>query len=250
MVGVPDPRFTPGLHRDRKGFGTLSGVRVLIVEDELGLREGLADLLSGDGHEVVTAADGVAAVDIGTSQPFDVVVLDLMLPRMDGTEVCRKLRAARPGMGIVMLTARQSLDDKVRGLSDGADDYVTKPFAARELLARVRAVGRRAEGDELERIAAGDLAIDLARLTYDRGGEAGGLSAREVGILRLLYRNRDRAVPRAELLEKVWGARGDLKTRAVDMAISTLRKKLEIDPSAPVLIRSVVGVGYAWGGGD
>ncbi len=224
-------------------------MRILIVEDELGLREGLRDLLRGDGHEVELAADGAVAVELGTAQPFDVIVLDLMLPRLDGVEVCRRLRAARPGVGILMLTARQSLDDKVRGLSEGADDYMTKPFAARELLARVRAVGRRAESDEPDRLEIDGAAIDLARLTVDRGEVRVSLTAREAGILRLLHRHRDRAVARAELLEKVWAARGDLKTRAVDMAISTLRKKIERDPAAPRIVTSVVGVGYAWGGG-
>ncbi len=224
-------------------------MRILIVEDELGLREGLRDLLRGDGHQVALAADGAAAVELGTGQPFDVVVLDLMLPRLDGVEVCRRLRAARPGIGILMLTARQSLDDKVRGLSEGADDYMTKPFAARELLARVRAVGRRAESDEPDRLEIDGAAIDLARLIVDRGEVRVTLTAREAGILRLLHQHRDRAVPRAELLEKVWAARGDLKTRAVDMAISTLRKKIERDPGAPCIVTSVVGVGYAWGGG-
>jgi DNA-binding response OmpR family regulator len=111
-------------------------VRILVVEDELGLREGLCDLLTGDGHEVSAASDGAEGVARGLAEPFDLVVLDIMLPRIDGLEVCRRLRAARPGVPVLMLTARGGEDDVVRGLGEGADDYVTKPFGARELLAR------------------------------------------------------------------------------------------------------------------
>jgi DNA-binding response OmpR family regulator len=165
-----------------------------------------------------------------------------MLTGLDGVEVCRRLRAARPGMAILMLTARQSLDDKVRGLSEGADDYMTKPFAARELLARVAALGRRHLGEkDAERIAVGDVEFDLSILSIRSPSGEVSLSAREAGILRALYRNRERAVSRAELLETVWGSRPDLVTRAVDMAIATLRKKLPV----PV-IETVVGVGYRW----
>jgi DNA-binding response OmpR family regulator len=146
-----------------------------------------------------------------------------------------------------MLTARQSMDDKVSGLAEGADDYVTKPFAARELLARVRAVGRRADPVSEDQLEIDGASIDLGRLRVDRGEVRCTLTSREAGILRLLYGQRGRAVARTELLEKVWGSRPDLKTRAVDMAISTLRKKIERDPAEPRIVVSVVGVGYAWG---
>jgi two-component system response regulator RegX3 len=172
-----------------------------------------------------------------------------MLPRLDGIEVCRRLRAAHPGLPILMLTARGSEDDKVRGLGEGADDYVTKPFGARELLARVRALGRRAQpgAAELTRFVADGCAMDLARLTAARDGTPVALTPREVGIVRWLHRHRERVVSRAELLERVWGARGDLQTRAVDMAIAVLRKKIERDPAEPRIIVSVKGAGYAWG---
>jgi DNA-binding response OmpR family regulator len=222
-------------------------VRILLVEDEASLRDGIVDLLEGDGHRVTAAGDGVTGVETGLREPFDLVVLDLMLPRLDGVEVCRRLRAARPGMPILMLTARGSEDDKVRGLGEGADDYVTKPFSARELLARVRALGRRApasdSGDELHVEGA---VIDLSRMVVVRGGDRITLTPREIGIVRWLHRHQDRVVSRAELLEQVFGQRGDLQTRAVDMAIAVLRKKLEIDPSQPTLIVSVKGAGYAW----
>jgi two-component system response regulator RegX3 len=225
-------------------------VRVLLVEDERGLRDGLSDLLAGDGHDVTALEDGDTAADVGTRQAFDLVVLDLMLPRLDGIGVCRRLRAARPGMPILMLTARGSEDDKVRGLSEGADDYVTKPFSARELLARVRALGRRVQATPApaEHLCADGCDIDFSRLTATRAGHAPvALTPREAGILRWLHRHRDRVVSRAELLEQVWGLRGDLQTRAVDMAIAVLRKKVELDPAHPCIVVSVKGAGYAWG---
>jgi len=222
-------------------------VRILVVEDEASLRDGIVDLLEGDGHVVTAAADGVAGVESGLRELFDLVVLDLMLPRLDGMEVCRRLRAARPGMPILILTARGSEDDKVRGLVEGADDYVTKPFSARELLARVRVLGRRAPaGESLDAVQVGDAVIDLARMAVVRDGQCIPLTPREVGIVRWLYRHQDRVVSRAELLEHVFGQRGDLQTRAVDMAIAVLRKKLELDPAKPTLIVSVKGAGYAW----
>jgi DNA-binding response OmpR family regulator len=223
-------------------------VRILLVEDEPALREGVVDLLRGDGHDVVACADGEAAVAAGLREPFELVLLDLMLPKLDGMEVCRRLRAARPGLPILMLTARGSEDDKVRGLMEGADDYVTKPFSARELLARVRALARRAPAAEsLDELTLDGVHVDLLRMAVTRHGLATALTPREVGIVRWLYRHRERVVTRAELLEQVFGQRGDLQTRAVDMAIVVLRKKIEPDPAHPQVIVSVKGAGYAWG---
>ena len=218
-----------------------------MVEDEPSLREGISDLLRGDGHTITAVGDGMTGVETGLHELFDLVVLDLMLPRLDGIEVCRRLRAARPGLPILMLTARGSEDDKVRGLGEGADDYVTKPFSARELLARVRALGRRAPvADSLDEVNVDGAVIDLARMVVVRGEQHTTLTPREVGIVRWLHRHQDRVVTRAELLEQVFGQRGDLQTRAVDMAIAVLRKKLERDPAKPELIISVKGAGYAW----
>ncbi len=236
-----------GLTRPLRFGGTLSVVRILIVEDEVALREGLRDLMAGDGHEVEAVGDGAAAVELGIQTAFDVVLLDLMLPKLGGIEVCRRLRAARPGMSILMLTARGDEDDKVAGLSEGADDYVTKPFAARELLARVRALGRRHLGnDAAEVIRAGALTLDLRQLQGSRDATTFTLSAREAGIIRLLHRSRPNPVSRAELLETVWSSRGDLETRAVDMAIATLRKKIEESAATPKLLRTIKGIGYRW----
>ncbi len=222
-------------------------MRILVVEDEAALREGLIDLLEGDGHAVTAVADGAAGAATGTAEAWDLVVLDLMLPRMNGMDVCRRLRAARPGMPILMLTARGSEDDKVRGLGEGADDYVTKPFSARELLARVRALGRRAPAEVAEHLDVDGAVLDFGRLTVRRDDTTTPLTPREVGLLRWLHRQKGRAVSRGEILEQVFGQRGDLHTRAVDMAIVVLRKKVERDPAHPRIIVSVKGTGYAWG---
>lgn len=226
-------------------------MRILVVEDEAVLRDGLKDLLTGAGHAVETAADGAAGAERGVAEPFDLVVLDLMLPKLDGIEVCRRLRKARPALPVLMLTARGSEEDKVKGLKTGADDYVTKPFGVRELLARVEALGRRASaapsGPEV--VEADGCRMDLGRCEARRGKSAPvPLTPREAGILRWLHRHRDRAVGRPELLERVWAMPGDIETRTVDMAVANLRQKIERDPADPRIVVSVKGVGYAWGG--
>ena len=223
-------------------------MKILVVEDELSLREGLLDLLAGDGHDVDVAADGRTGLELGTATRYDLVVLDVMLPRLDGVEVCRRLRAARPGLAILMLTARAAEDDKIRGLIEGDDDYMTKPFSPRELLARVRVLGRRHQEADSDELSADGVVFELGRLIARRGEHEIPLTAREAGILRLLYRSRGRAVSRSELLESVWGARGDLETRAVDMAIAALRKKIEITAAEPRIVLTVKGAGYMWGG--
>lgn len=224
-------------------------MKILIVEDEQRLREGLVDLLTAADHEVTAVEDGRAAVEIGSAESFDLVLLDLMLPQMDGIEVCRRLRQVRPDLPILMLTARGSEDDKVAGFAAGADDYVTKPFGIRELLARIDAFARRASTSpaEPEIIEIDGCTMDLGRHEAVRGGEPVHLTAREVGILRWLHRQRSRAVSRSELLERVWGTSGDLQTRTVDMTIAKLRQKIESDPAEPKIVVTVTGTGYAWG---
>jgi DNA-binding response OmpR family regulator len=175
-----------------------------------------------------------------------------MLPRLDGLEVCRRLRDLRPEVPILMLTARGSEDDKVGGLEAGADDYVTKPFSTRELVARIKALARRrrARDKPAQTIEADGCRIDLGLCKALRdGSDPASLTARETSILRRLYQHRGRAVSRAELLEVVWGARADLRTRTVDMTIANLRQKIERDPSAPRIVVTVTGVGYTWGEG-
>ena len=226
-------------------------MKILVVEDEPTLRNGLSDLLEGAGHMVEAVDDGLKAVARGVSPEVEMMVLDLALPGIDGLEVCRRLRAARPELMILMLTARAREDDKVEGLSTGADDYVTKPFAARELLARVEALQRRFRRDGStpipEHIELDGCLIDLGRCTATRNGQTISLTAREVRILRLLYQNRVRAMTRGELLEKAWGASSNLQTRTVDMTIANLRQKIERDASVPRIVTTVKGVGYAWG---
>jgi two-component system, OmpR family, response regulator RegX3 len=226
-------------------------LKILVVEDEPTLRNGLSDLLEGAGHMVEAVDDGLKAVARGVSPEVEMMVLDLALPGIDGLEVCRRLRAARPELMILMLTARAREDDKVEGLSTGADDYVTKPFAARELLARVEALQRRFRRDGAtpipEHIELDGCLIDLGRCTATRSGQTISLTAREVRILRLLYQNRVRAMTRGELLEKAWGASSNLQTRTVDMTIANLRQKIERDASVPRIVTTVKGVGYAWG---
>lgn len=224
-------------------------VKILVVEDEPVLREGLVDLLTTAGHRVEAVEDGQSALDRGSDPAFDLVLLDLMLPKLSGIEVCRRLRELRRSLPILILTARGSEDDKVEGLRAGADDYVTKPFGTRELLARVEAMGRRTSvgTEEPLLIEADGCRIDLGRCEAQRDGESVSLTAREAGILRWLFQHRTRAVQRAELLEHVWGYAGGLQTRTVDMTMANLRQKIERDPSQPKIVVTVKGVGYAWG---
>jgi two-component system response regulator RegX3 len=224
-------------------------VKILVVEDEKILREGLVDLLRGAGYTVEAVGDGVAAERRGCDPALDLVLLDLMLPGRDGLEVCRELRRQRPDLFILILTARGAENDKVLGLQAGADDYVTKPFGALELVARVEAMSRRSataaevSGD----LEADGCRINLGRCVVRRDGRTETLTRREADILRLLYVHRDRAVSRSELLQRVWETPGHLRTRTVDMTIANLRRKVERDPSDPRVVITVKGVGYAWG---
>ena len=228
-------------------------VRILVVEDERSLREALVDLLGRRGFEVEPVADGISAVERGESGDVGLVLLDLALPRLDGVEVCRRLRMSRPALPILILTARGSEDDRVKGLQAGADDYLTKPFGSAELLARVDALLRRASiaPSDAEHVEIDGCLLDLGRGQARRTGEPIPLTAREVGILRWLHRHRARAVTRGELLETIWGAPSsaidDLQTRTVDMTIANLRQKIEREPAAPRIIVTVKGIGYAWG---
>jgi two-component system response regulator RegX3 len=224
-------------------------VRILVVEDEPALREGLVDLLTGAGHQVEAVGDGEEALVRGADPSFEVLILDLMLPGLDGLEVCLRLRELRPGIPVLMLTARGAEDDTVAGFAAGADDYVTKPFSTRELLARVEALGRRTRSlaDDVQFIEADGCRIDLGRCVARRGGAPIPLTAKEVSILRWLFHHRTRAVSRAELLKVVWGSPGDLQTRTVDMTIANLRQKIEHDPAKPRIVTTIKGIGYAWG---
>ncbi len=224
-------------------------MKILVVEDDTLLRDGLADLLKGAGHTVDTVSDGLTATKRGLDPELDLVLLDIMLPKLDGVEVCHRLRKARPDLPILMLTAKGAEEDKVRGLKTGADDYVTKPFGTRELLARIAALGRRAKSApaEPEIIEIDGCRFDLGHCEARRDSRMIPLTPREVGILRWLHRHKARAVSRSELLEQVWGANAKMETRTVDVTIANLRQKIERDHSDPKIISSVKGIGYAWG---
>ena len=224
-------------------------MKILVVEDEALLREGLVDLLVGAGHTVDAVGDGRSALARGADPTFELVLLDLMLPKLDGVSVCKGLRELRPDLPILMLTALGSEDEKVAGLKAGADDYVTKPFGTRELLARIDAVARRrAPSPEAPQTLEIDgCVIDIGRCQAQRNGDAIALTARETAILRWLYQHRSRAVSRSELLEVVWDSPGDLQTRTVDMTMANLRQKIERDPARPAIVVTVKGIGYAWG---
>lgn len=224
-------------------------MRVLIVEDERSLREGLVELLTKRGFAAEAVSDGLDGVERGVASDIELVLLDLTLPRLDGVEVCRRLRMARPALPILILTARGSEEERVAGLNAGADDYLTKPFGTKELLARMEALRRRASiaPADAERVEIDGCLLDLGRCEAQRGSAAIALTPREVGILRWLHRHRQRAVSRAELLQTVWGASDELETRTVDMTIANLRQKIEREPAAPRIVVTVKGVGYAWG---
>jgi len=228
-------------------------VRILIVEDERSLREALVEVLTRRGFEVEAEADGVAGLAAASRGDVDLVLLDLTLPRMDGVEICRRVRMERPALPILILTARGSEDDRVKGLRAGADDYLVKPFGTQELLARIDALRRRASiaPADAETIVIDGCVLDLGRCEAQRDGSPVALTPREVGILRWLHRHRSRAVTRAELLQTVWGtpaeAADDIETRTVDMTIANLRQKIEREPASPRIIVTVKGTGYAWG---
>jgi len=226
---------------------------VVVVEDESAIRRAVVDALRAAGYEPVEAADGEAGLTEARRAGVDVVLLDLLLPKMDGIEVLRELRQTHPSLPVIILTARGSEDDRVRGLRSGADDYVVKPFSARELLARVEAVLRRSpeRTPPPKRIASTDAAVDCARREIVRGGgERVPLSEMEASILERLAAHAGRVVSREELLASVWGLRdGNVETRAIDMHVTRLRQKLAGDPpeGKQDWIVTVRGKGYMLG---
>jgi DNA-binding response OmpR family regulator len=224
-------------------------IRILIVEDEAAIRVGLMDVLVYHGYEVEFAADGKEGLDKALTGTFDLVLLDVMLPGMDGFEICNHIRARDRDQPIIMLTARSGDNDIIEGLSLGADDYVSKPFSVSQLVLRVQAVLRRSrigvEMDTLLRLADG-IEIDIRNLVGKRGEETLTFTRREAEILKYLKANSDRPVSRDELLTKVWGyAKNlDIETRTVDIHIAKLRRKIEPDPAQPHHLITVRGAGY------
>jgi len=215
--------------------------RILVVEDERDIADFIARGLILKGYEVDAAHDGEEALALARERRPDLVVLDLMLPGVDGIEVCRRLRAASD-VPIIILTARDSVADKVRGLDAGADDYVTKPFAFDELLARVRAALRR-KADAGEVLTVGDLTIRPASREVERGGRAIELTAREYDLLEFLARNAGKVVDKQTIFEQVWGYDFETESDAIKVYVRYLRKKLNA-PGEADLIRVVRGVGY------
>jgi two-component system response regulator RegX3 len=221
--------------------------RVLVVEDEESFSDALSYMLRKEGFEVSVAATGPEALDTFDRNGADLVLLDLMLPGLPGTEVCRSLRQ-RSKVPVIMLTAKDSEIDKVVGLELGADDYVTKPFSSRELVARIRAVLRR-QGDVVEELESAVLAVGPVRMDVDRHvvavrGEQVQLPLKEFELLEVLLRNAGRVLTRGQLIDRVWGADYVGDTKTLDVHVKRLRAKIEADPSNPRCILTVRGLGY------
>ncbi len=232
--------------------------RVLLVEDEPGLQLTLSDRLMSEGYEVETAGDGDTGLALGTSGAFDLVVLDVMLPKRDGFDVCRTLRQRGVTTPILMLTARGQVVDRVVGLKLGADDYLTKPFEGIELLARIEALLRRAGQAPAATAPAGsagsakytfgDVVVDVRKAEVTRAGAAVELSAKEFQLLRYFLEHRGATLSRDELLQEVWGYEHTPSTRTVDVHVAWLRQKFEANPKVPQVIVTVHGLGYKFSG--
>ncbi len=220
--------------------------RILIIEDELPMRTALKDCLEAEEHRVLTAADGETGLKRAMEEKPDLVLLDIMMPRVDGYAVCAELRRLGSPAPILMLTAKGQVEDRVTGLDAGADDYLVKPFSTEELLARVRALLRRArrENRAANVLSLGDSRIDLSKQTATRGQNTLHLTAKEFAMLRLLAETPGEPVSRERFLDAVWGYAAFPTTRTVDNHIASLRAKLEPDPEQPKWIKTVHGVGY------
>jgi two-component system, OmpR family, response regulator RegX3 len=226
---------------------------VLLVEDEESITAPLSEALAREGFEPVVAGTAAEALELAAARPPDLVLLDLMLPDGSGLDVCRELRSLS-AVPIIMLTARGEETDRVVGLEVGADDYVVKPFSARELIARIRAVLRRTAaapaGPVEETLQLGDVRVDPARRSASVGGETLELSRKEFDLLRLLLQNAGSVVTRERLIDEVWDTNWFGSTKTLDVHISALRKKLDDDPGTPRYIHTVRGVGFRFAGVD
>lgn len=220
--------------------------RILVVEDEAAMRLALEDCLKAQGYRVLSAADGETGLQKAVEQQPDVILLDVMMPKLDGFGFCRALRRTSSRSMILMLTAKGLAEDRVRGLDLGADDYLVKPFRSEELLARVRALVRRLRRTEPgpEELRLGDVRVDLVRHTASHKGKSLHLTAKEYAMLRLLADHRGTPVSREQFLDAVWGYAAFPTTRTVDNHVANLRLKLEADPDHPRWIQTVHGVGY------
>jgi DNA-binding response OmpR family regulator len=222
--------------------------RILIVEDEPSIAMVLEDDMRREGYQTEVAADGVTAARRATGEPFDLILLDVMLPKMDGFEVCREVRRAGVTTPIILLTARAQEAEKVLGLELGADDYVTKPYSARELRARVKAHLRRTSVPVAEVYRFGDAELDFARCELRRAGKPVELSALEFKLLAAFVKNSGRVLTRAQLLDQVWGQGTHVTDRVVDNQVTNLRKKIEPQPERPRYLVALRGLGYRFDG--
>jgi DNA-binding response OmpR family regulator len=221
--------------------------RILIIEDETPMRTALADLLAGEGYRALTAADGESGLERALAEKPDLILLDVMMPKLDGFAVCAELRRLGADVPVLMLTAKGQIEDRVTGLDAGADDYLVKPFSTDELLARVRALLRRVERKTKSPVILklGDVEIDLARQTAAHGKKHEiHLTAKEFAMLRLLAEAEGEPVSREKFLDVVWGYTSFPTTRTVDNHVASLRAKLEKNPDAPRWLKTVHGVGY------
>ncbi len=222
--------------------------RILIAEDEPGIALALEDDLKSEGYAVEVVGDGEAAVRRAREHPFDAILLDVMLPRKDGFEVCRDLRRGGVTTPIIVLTARTQEAEKVLGLELGADDYITKPYSPRELRARIKAVLRRGAPERSDLYRFGDVAVDFARCEVTRGGRLVDLTPLELKLLAAFVRRRGRVLRRDELIDEAWGRDISVTDRVVDNQVTNLRKKIEPEPSQPRYLVSVRGFGYRFDG--
>ena len=222
---------------------------ILVIEDEEAIRTGLIDVLLFHGYKVDSAANGPLGLEKALTGTFDMILLDVMLPGMDGFQICNKIRENDREQAIIMLTAKSGDDDIIHGLRLGADDYVSKPFSIAQLVLRIQAVLRRSwhgvHSDGLIQLSADDV-IDVANMSGQCAGESVAFTRREMDVLLYLHNNKDRPVPRDELLNKIWGyAKNlDLETRTVDIHIAKIRRKIENKPAEPQYLMTVRGAGY------
>jgi DNA-binding response OmpR family regulator len=238
---MPSTNYSPGPSGAKRKV-------ILVVEDETAMVRLLRDNLTYEGYEILVAGDGEAAVEMALRTRPDLILLDIMLPKLDGLSVCRQLREKHLDAPIIMLTARNLEQDKITGLKIGADDYMTKPFSVSELLARTEATLRRADRKPSNTYTFGGVCLNFQNFTATKNGESLELSPREFDLLRYLIENRGRVISRTEMLERVWHYGGDLHTRTIDTHILNLRQKLEDTPSNPAFIQTVHRIGYRFNG--
>ena len=227
-------------------------MKVLLAEDDKFIREGLAEILLGEGYRVVSAADGESAMRLFESENPDFVCLDIMMPKLGGYDVCKRIRAARPAVPIIFISAKSEEIDKVVGLELGADDFIVKPFGVKEVVARIRAVTRRcraaAESTPPDSFQMGDLEVFPHELRARRGEKTIDLSLRDVKILELFHQHRGQVLDRNTIFNHCWGEDYLPNSRTLDQQISQLRKRIEVSPKQPALIRTVHGAGYRFEG--